>query len=101
MLRFRNLGKKGNVMHSAHSTATTSTTVSLFRNGSNQAIRLPRDLEFQGVNQLEAHREGDVLILRPLHPSWTSLAEVTPADEDFLAERPDVIAERDFIGDEQ
>lgn len=38
-------------------------TVSVFRNGNNRAIRLPRDLDFDGVNELEIIREGDTLIL--------------------------------------
>ena len=28
-------------------------TVSIFKNGNNRAIRLPRDLDFEGVSELE------------------------------------------------
>lgn len=45
-------------------------TVSVFKNGNNRAIRLPRDLDFDGVNELEIFREGDTIILRPARPSW-------------------------------
>lgn len=40
-------------------------TVSIFKNGNNRAIRLPRDLDFEGVSELEIVREGDSIILRP------------------------------------
>lgn len=33
-------------------------TVSIFKNGNNRAIRLPRDLDFEGVSELEIVREG-------------------------------------------
>ena len=28
-------------------------TVSIFRNGKNQAVRLPKDMEFEGITELE------------------------------------------------
>jgi antitoxin VapB len=68
-----------------------TTTVSLFRNGRNQAIRIPRDMEFEGVTELIATREGDTLILRPSRPSWSSLATMEPIEADFLGDRPAVI----------
>lgn len=40
-------------------------TVSIFRNDRNQAIRLPKDLEFPGVTELSIEREGDAIVLRP------------------------------------
>ena len=39
-------------------------TVSIFRNNRNQAIRLPKDLEFPGVTELSIEREGDAIVLR-------------------------------------
>ena len=74
-------------------------TVSIFRNNSNQAIRIPRDMEFQGVAELEILRKGDALILRPVRPSWGSLHDTPAADEDFLAQRQDVIDKGRFPGD--
>ncbi len=47
-------------------------TVSIFQNGNNQAIRLPRDMDFDGVKELQIKREGDTLILRPVKPTWGS-----------------------------
>ncbi len=33
-------------------------TVSIFKNGNNRAIRLPRDLDFEGVRELEMSGKG-------------------------------------------
>jgi len=66
-------------------------TVSLFKNGRNQAIRLPKEFEFEGVSELEITRDGDALILRPVRKSWESFVSVEKADTDFLTERPSVI----------
>ncbi|RBN23934.1 type II toxin-antitoxin system VapB family antitoxin [Klebsiella pneumoniae] len=68
-------------------------TVSVFRNGNNRAIRLPRDLDFDGVNELEIIREGDTLILRPVKPSWSSCRQEEKADADFMAERENVVSD--------
>ncbi|OHG19212.1 antitoxin [Salmonella enterica subsp. diarizonae serovar 60:r:e,n,x,z15] len=66
-------------------------TVSIFKNGNNRAIRLPRDLDFDGVNELEIIREGDTLILRPARPSWSSLTQLEKARPDFLTEREEIV----------
>jgi antitoxin VapB len=71
-------------------------TVSIFRNNRNQAIRLPKDLEFPGVTELTIEREGDTILLRPVRPSWASFADEPLADLDFLQDRPDVIEEGRF-----
>ncbi len=68
-------------------------TVAIFKNGRNQAIRLPKDMEFEGINELEITREGDRIILRPVRSNWLSLAHHDPADSDFMAERQDVVAD--------
>jgi len=68
-------------------------TVSIFKNGKNQAVRFPKDMEYQGINELEIIRDGDTIILRPVRPDWLSFAEVEKADRDFLIEREDVITD--------
>ncbi|EAO6064830.1 AbrB/MazE/SpoVT family DNA-binding domain-containing protein [Salmonella enterica subsp. enterica serovar Saintpaul] len=60
-------------------------TVSIFKNGNNRAIRLPRDLEIV--------REGDSIILRPVQPTWGSFAHLEKADPDFMTEREDVVSD--------
>ena len=66
-------------------------TVSIFKNNANQAIRIPKDMQFEGVTELEIRREGDTILLRPARPNWTSFANERAADRDFFAERHDVI----------
>ncbi|EKD6655045.1 TPA_asm: AbrB/MazE/SpoVT family DNA-binding domain-containing protein [Salmonella enterica subsp. enterica] len=68
-------------------------TVSVFKNGNNRAIRLPRDLDFDGVNELEIFREGDTIILRPARPSRGSFRHEEKASPDFLTEREDIISD--------
>lgn len=68
-------------------------TVSVFKNGNNRAVRLPRDLDFDGVNELEIIREGDTIILRPVKPSWSSLLQAEKADQDFMTDRQDVVSD--------
>jgi antitoxin VapB len=67
--------------------------VSIFTNGHNQAIRIPKDMAFPDNKELEITREGDTLILRPVRPDWLSYANVDKADDDFLLERPDIISD--------
>ncbi|HBM2521595.1 TPA: AbrB/MazE/SpoVT family DNA-binding domain-containing protein [Enterobacter hormaechei] len=68
-------------------------TVSIFKNGNNRAIRLPRDLDFDGISELEIVREGDSIILRPVRPTWSSFALLEKADPDFMAERDVVVSD--------
>jgi len=68
-------------------------TVSIFKNGNNQAIRLPKDLEFDGVTELTIVKEGASLVLTPKRKSWVSFGDVDLADSDFLSERPDILEE--------
>ena len=65
-------------------------TVSIFRNNANQAVRIPKDMQFEGVTELEIRREGDTILLRPVRPNWASFAEEPLADAGFLAGRPAV-----------
>ncbi len=77
-----------------------SRTVSIFRNNRNQAIRLPRDFEFQGVTELTIERQGDTILLRPVRPDWLSLMTEPRADADFLRERPDLVEDGRFSVDD-
>ena len=64
----------------------------LFRNGRNQALRIPREFELD-ADEVLIYREEDRLILEPIAPSPTLaevLAQLKPLDEDFppLADPP-------------
>ena len=41
------------------------TTVAIFQNRSNQAIRIPASMQYEGVSRVEIRRDGDVITLRP------------------------------------
>ena len=58
--------------------------VRLFRNGRNQALRIPRDLELPG-NEALLRKEGNCLVIEPVRrPSLLELAASwEPLDEDF------------------
>ena len=71
-------------------------TVSIFKNGQNRAIRLPKDMDFAGVTELEILKDGDNIILRPIRPTLVSFMDEDKADNDFLTERQDVIEEGRF-----
>jgi antitoxin VapB len=61
---------------------TESKVVSLFRNGRNQAVRIPVEFELPG-NKARMHREGDRLVIEPVRKrglaallaSWEPLGE--------------------------
>jgi antitoxin VapB len=65
--------------------------VSLFRNGRNQAVRIPREFELPGI-EATIHKEGDRLIIQPLPRTplreilagWESIAEEFP----LIVDRP-------------
>lgn len=60
--------------------------VRLFRNGSNQALRIPRDLELPG-QVATLRKEGSRLVIEPVAgPSLLAvLAKLKPIDERFPA----------------
>jgi antitoxin VapB len=60
--------------------------VKLFRNGRNQAVRIPREFELPGERAL-MRKEGDRLIIEPAPPKslLEILARLTPIEEDFPA----------------
>lgn len=67
--------------------------VKLFRNGRNQAVRIPREFELPGEDAV-MRKEGDRLIIepRPRKSLLELLATMEPLDEDF-PEIPDLPAD--------
>jgi antitoxin VapB len=59
-------------------------TVSLFRNASNQAVRIPTEWELPGT-KARMFREGDRLIIEPVRKRGLAelLASWDPLDEEF------------------
>jgi antitoxin VapB len=58
--------------------------VSLFRNGRNQAIRIPREFELEGTEAI-IHKEGDKLIIEPVKKRSLKalMASLPTLDVDF------------------
>ncbi|MDZ4729595.1 MAG: AbrB/MazE/SpoVT family DNA-binding domain-containing protein [Xanthomonadales bacterium] len=58
--------------------------VRLFRNGRNQALRIPREFELEG-NEAIIRKEGDRLIVEPIRKGQllTLLSSLEPLDEEF------------------
>ncbi len=63
--------------------------VRLFRNGANQAVRIPKEFELPGKDAL-IHREGDRLIIELVKTQPRTLAEAMKDWEDLDEPFPDV-----------
>jgi antitoxin VapB len=61
--------------------SSTERHVRLFRNGRNQALRIPREFELEGEEAL-IHKEGDRLIVEPIRKGRL-LASLPPLTEAF------------------
>ena len=65
--------------------------VKLFKNGRNQALRIPREFELPGEDAI-IRREGRRLIIEPVPPKslLAVLASLPPLEEDFppIEDRP-------------
>ena len=61
---------------------TSERHVRLFRNGRNQAVRIPREFELDGDEALMA-RDGDRLVITPIRRKGllATLAGLSPLDE--------------------
>ena len=63
---------------------TVERIVKLFKNGRNQAVRIPVEFELPGDTAL-MHREGNRLVIEPIRKAGllALLATLEPIDEDF------------------
>ena len=64
--------------------STSERHVRLFRNGRNQALRIPREFELEGEEAL-IHKEGDRLIVEPIRKGrlLALLSSLPPLTEPF------------------
>ena len=61
----------------------------LFRNGSSQAVRLPKEFRFKG-EKVRIRRSGNSVVLEPViadPEEWLAVLKNVPADPDFMAQR--------------
>ena len=63
---------------------TAQRHVKLFKNGRNQAVRIPREFELPGEDAI-MRKEGERLIIEPAPPKslLALLATLAPLEEDF------------------
>ena len=68
----------------------------MFRNGRNQALRIPREFELEGDEAI-IRKEGDRLIVEPIRKGrlLTLLTTLEPLDERF----PDVVEDLPALDD--
>ena len=64
---------------------------SIFRNGANQAVRLPQELRFPAeVKEVRIRKQGDGLLISPIKPNWASFFAMNiDVPDDFLENRDD------------
>jgi antitoxin VapB len=68
-----------------------SRRASIFRNGSNQAVRLPQEMRFaDNIKEVRIRRQGGGLLISPIKPDWVSFFSISvDVPDDFLADRGD------------
>lgn len=87
-VEFRALAQTASIWHMLRPMPdgdTPARKVQLFRNGRNQAVRIPREFELPGT-EATMRREGDKLIIEPAEKPLgllELLATLEPIDEEF------------------
>jgi antitoxin VapB len=74
---------------------TTTRHIKLFRNGRNQAIRIPREFELPGTDAI-LHREGNRLVIEAAPPSsllavLRTLEPISESLPEFVDAAPDAV----------
>lgn len=63
------------------------TTASVFKNGSSQAVRIPKEFRFDS-DRVEIKKVGNNIVLLPIISSWDSLLlSLEQFSDDFMDER--------------
>lgn len=63
----------------------------LFINGRSQAVRIPKEIAFEGINAVNVEKKGNAVILTPSRKTWESFAGLPAAEEDFMVVRPRLV----------
>lgn len=76
--------------------ATVARRAAIFRNGRNQAVRLPQELRFSDdVKEVRVRKQGDGLLISPVKPDWISFFAIDlKVPEEFLKRRGDARPQR-------
>jgi len=67
------------------------TRAKLFTNGRSQAVRIPKEIAFSGIDAVNVEKKGNAIILTPARLTWESLTELPPAEADFIVIRPRLV----------
>lgn len=60
----------------------------LFKNGSNQAVRIPKEMAFDS-EEVRLHREGNKLIIEPVQPR-VGLSQLLASWEPLIIDFPEI-----------
>ena len=66
-------------------------TAKLFTNGRSQAVRIPKCMAFEGIDEVLVRKVGNKLVLEPIRKTWTSFSEEEAAGSDFMSERVELL----------
>src|ERR1700761_3347833 len=71
--------------------SAVSRRASIFRNGANQAVRLPQELRFPAdVKEVRIRKQGNGVLISPVKPDWSSFfAMQVDVPDDFLEKSDD------------
>lgn len=72
-------------------------TAALFKSNRNQAVRIPKDMEFpEGMDRIVIRKVGNSLMLTPKDALWDDFFAMLPIDDDFVAPEDSSPQDRDF-----
>ncbi len=64
-------------------------TAKLFKNGSSQAVRLPKEFRFEG-EEVILYRDGNRVIMQPIKSTWDEFFfQPKRVSDDFMKDRED------------
>ena len=58
-------------------------TTNLTTEGIYQIVKLPKEFEFTGINQVEIRKRGNSIIITPVRKNWKSFADIPQAETIF------------------
>lgn len=63
----------------------------LFTNGRSQAVRIPKEIAFTGIDAVHVEKRGNAVVLTPIRKTWGSFSCLDPAGDDFMVIRPRLV----------
>jgi len=63
----------------------------LFTNGRSQAVRIPKEIAFSGIDAVHVEKRGNSVVLTPIRKTWASFVDLPAAGDDFMVVRPRLV----------